>query len=39
MPSFDDDELPPCVGEKFRQTTYEIHRAAEEAAHEDDTHE
>jgi hypothetical protein len=26
-----DDELPPCVGEKFRQTTYDIHRAAREA--------
>lgn len=29
--TIDDEELPPCVGERIWQTTYDIHRAAAEA--------
>lgn len=34
----EDDELPPCVGERMRETTYDIHRAAAEAALEESHH-
>lgn len=27
-----DDDLPPWLGERMRNTTHDIHRAAEEAA-------
>jgi hypothetical protein len=31
----DDDELPPCLGEKVRTVTYDIHRTALEAEQEE----
>ena len=29
-----DDDLPPWLGERIRDTTYHIHRDAEEASHD-----
>ena len=35
----DDDELPPWLGERFRDITHDIHRAAAEAERDtEDTH-
>lgn len=36
-PLIDEDELPPWLGERMRDTTHHIHRAAAEAAQEQDT--
>jgi hypothetical protein len=33
----DDDELPPWLGQRMRDATHHIHRAAAEAAQEQDT--
>ena len=30
-PDDDDDELPPWLGQRMRDTTYHIHRAADKA--------
>jgi len=35
VPADDEDELPPCLGEKVRTITYDIHRAALEAEQEE----
>lgn len=38
-PRDDDDELPPWLGQRMRDTTHHIHRAAIEAAQDfEDTH-
>lgn len=36
-PLDDDDELPPWLGQRMRDTTHHIHRAAAEVAQEQDT--
>lgn len=36
LPPDPDDELPPCLGERLRDITEDIHRAAEEAALEEE---
>jgi hypothetical protein len=39
-PLIDEDELPPWLGQRMRDTTHHIHRAAAEAAqdHQDTAH-
>jgi hypothetical protein len=34
----EDDEVPPCIGERFRDITHDIHRAAFEAQQEAQDH-
>jgi hypothetical protein len=33
-----DDDFPPWLGERMRQTTYDIHRAAAERAQDEEDH-
>jgi hypothetical protein len=37
-PDGDNDELPPWLGERMRDTTHDIHRAAAEAAQDSQDH-
>jgi len=34
LPIDTDEELPPWLGQRMRDTTYHIHRDAEEASHD-----